>query len=252
MEHERWRTDALGGLYSGDGIQILPPVSFSLSTLTSAQNVIISKRRLEENPLGFRRRQCCTAKPTASLCSVNHEQVFFFFFLYSYSKELWDFITYFFSLKMVRCALHAKKKRKGALKRFSFPLPEFSGGFVLTFDLSWQPPQIQEHSLFVLTAFHRPRGRSCDSLTAMVHPSADATWNCRGQWRWASSGREKIQTSRGAGRVKRYLRLHVNTLDLKPTQSHLAFAAFWLPPPPIPPPRAPRPKEKQPSISDPC
>lgn len=42
---------------------------------------MISRKCLKENPLGFRRRQHCRGKPTVSICSVDHKQLFSFFVL---------------------------------------------------------------------------------------------------------------------------------------------------------------------------
>lgn len=138
---------------------------------------------LEENPLGFRRWQHCREKPIGSLCSVNHEQVFFFplFFLYCYSKELWDFITFLFSLKMVRCALCAKK-RKEASKHFLVPsIPHseedsLNSMEVVTWPLTFTGtlPKFRSFGFSILLwTLHRSQGRPCDPLTVSLYTFAE-------------------------------------------------------------------------------
>lgn len=138
----------------------------------------------------------------------------FFFFLYSYSKELWDFITWFFSLKMVRCALCAKK-RKGALKRcffsFPFPIPKFSGGF--SPDL-W--PSLATSLNSGALAFSI-RFDNLSSATGKILWSTDRHLSslCGRYVKHAeASGGGLPRGGRGyshPGRAKRYLRLRVNT-----------------------------------------
>lgn len=110
-EHEGMKNSCPRGLLIVVWIQTRPPVSFSPPTLTSAQNVIIPRRRLEENPLGFRRRQRYGEKP------LYQYEVSIMRIIILFCKELWDFITWFLSVMIERCVLWANR-RKQALKSF--------------------------------------------------------------------------------------------------------------------------------------
>lgn len=147
---------------------------------------------------------------------------FFLFFLYCYSKELWDFITFLFSLKMVRCALCAKKKRKEALKHFLVPsIPHSKEDPWIQWRFWPDPWPLPAPSQNSWSFGFSIRFGNIASVTGKTLWSTDCQplYLCGGyeicmhQWSWASSGRDKIQSTGGAGHFKLYLRLCINTLS---------------------------------------
>lgn len=107
------------GLFNVDWIQIRPPVSFSPSTLTSQCHYIQEMSGGESiriwKKTALQREAKCINMQCQSWTAL-------LFFLYCYRKELWDFITWFLSVKTERCVLCASR-RKQALKSFSCCLP---------------------------------------------------------------------------------------------------------------------------------